>query len=470
MGTLSLNLPLPVNNGAGAGVDCSTLGAPRTITCQGELAGAVVAIEVSTDAGVSYTPLHAFNGPTEIVIPVAAQYMRTNVSGRGSKPWLTFSVNVDVGAPDSGSTFGALAMPVLNGGGAALDVSAFENFCSFVCTGVFAGCSIAIQISEEAVPGASDWSTVAAFYGKGGVVNRVVSAHWMRAFVTGRVSGDPFTAVLGVGNTDLGGGGGGAAAVVTDASLSGDGSGGDPLALVVGGINGLDTVVGSVRPTVQTILFDDCIASAGLNFVSAGTGQAGIDGDLFYGNSADVCGVAGLFSPADAGNTLVVEAKCGNSRAPLVLANLDTAVFQARMQVISGTTPPTALNAYDIAMGWMGNSATNDGAAFFMVSPDILGNGNWWARCRVPGGTDIDTGVAVDGNFHVFGIHWNLLTSTFLFYIDGVLVATNPVTPPAGSFGDQYNPYRGCLVSDASNPTVCVVAFDWLYFRGDLAR
>lgn len=207
MGTLSLNLPLPVLNGAGAGVDCSTLGAPRTITCQGELAGAVIAIEVSTDAGVSYTPLYAFNGPTEVVIPVAAQYMRTNVSGRGSKPWLTFAVNVDVGAPDSGSTFGQLAMPVGNGGGAALDISAFENFNTFVCTGEFPGASVAIQISEEAVPGADDWSTIGAFYGRGGVLNRVVSAHWARAFVAGR--GDTFTAVLGVGTTDLGGGGGG---------------------------------------------------------------------------------------------------------------------------------------------------------------------------------------------------------------------------------------------------------------------
>ena len=33
--TLSLNLPLPVANGAGTAVDVSTLGAPLTLTCVG---------------------------------------------------------------------------------------------------------------------------------------------------------------------------------------------------------------------------------------------------------------------------------------------------------------------------------------------------------------------------------------------------------------------------------------------------
>lgn len=203
MGTLSFNLPLPVLNGAGAAVDCSTIGAPRTITCIGELAGAVIGIEISDDGGVTYGPLYAFNGKAgEVVIPVVAQWMRATVSGRGSKPWLTFSVNVDVGGPDSGSTFAGLPMPVLNGAGAAVDVSAMEPFTTMLCTGAFAGCSVAIQISEDNI----DYASVVAFGGTGGLKSQMINASWMRTFVSGREAGQPFSAAASVGSATLGGG------------------------------------------------------------------------------------------------------------------------------------------------------------------------------------------------------------------------------------------------------------------------
>lgn len=205
MGNLAFNLPLPLLNGDGAAVDVSTLSGPLTLTCVGQLAGAIITIEISNDGGASYSPFCSFQGVGGTkVIPAAAQWLRTNVSGRGSKPYLTFEANVDVAGTDAGSTFATLAVPVGNGAGAATDTSTFDRFSTFVCTGTFPGSVVLVQISEDN----TDWSTLCAFNGRGGVISRVVSARFMRAFVQG-VDGGVTGVALSVGTCEIGGGGGG---------------------------------------------------------------------------------------------------------------------------------------------------------------------------------------------------------------------------------------------------------------------
>ncbi len=204
MGNLFVNLPLPVLNGPGASVDVSALGAPRTLTCTGAFAGATVAIEASNDGGVTFSPLTAFqNVGSEQVSLTAAQFLRANVSGR--KTTVPFSASVNVGANDNGMNAAALPLPVLNGAGAPVDISTFGALTTFVATGVFAGVSIGVEISEDG----SSWAPLVAFAGQGSIATKVVTANFARINVSGRSGAVPFSGGVALGATSYNAGGGG---------------------------------------------------------------------------------------------------------------------------------------------------------------------------------------------------------------------------------------------------------------------
>lgn len=202
MAIMTLNLPLPVLNGPGAAVDVSAFGGPLTFECVGSFPGATIGIEVSTNGGVTFSPLFMFQGQNTRVVPVAAQWVRAVVAGR--KTTVPFAVTIDVAGPGGTSEFAALPMPALNGAGLAVDTSGFARFVTAVCTGAFGGAVVSLQISENNI----DWDTIAQFAGTGGVFSQAVSALWMRAFVSGRRATVPFGADLSAGATDIGGGGG----------------------------------------------------------------------------------------------------------------------------------------------------------------------------------------------------------------------------------------------------------------------
>ncbi len=198
MGNLFFNLPLPAGNGPGAAVDVSSLGAPRTIECVGSFVGATIAIEASSDGGATFSPLTSFqNKGGEQVLPAVVQFVRTLVSGR--KLTVPFSANVDIAANDGGSLFAVLPLPVQNGAGVAVDLSAFGNLTTVNVTGAFAGASVAVEISEDNLA----WAPLVAFGGQGGIKTKDVTAAWARANVSGRKTAVPFGAVVAIGAADI---------------------------------------------------------------------------------------------------------------------------------------------------------------------------------------------------------------------------------------------------------------------------
>jgi hypothetical protein len=213
MANVFANLPLPAGNGAGAAVDVSTMGRSRTIVVSGAFSGALITVEASVDGGVTFAPVASFQGGRrELTIDVAAEFMRTLVSGRSNA--VPFSANVDVSSNDDGGLFLAIPLPAGNGNGAAVDASALGTFNTFIVGGTFAGARILVEVSEDGV----GWAPLISFAAQGNIANRIVTAAWYRANVSGRSGPVPFTATLAVGavNDVSGGGGGGGGAGVSN--------------------------------------------------------------------------------------------------------------------------------------------------------------------------------------------------------------------------------------------------------------
>lgn len=197
MSNLFVNLPLPVLNGPGAAVDTSGMGNPKTITIEGVFPGATIAIEASVDGGAAWAPVAVFQtGDSQVQKLVAANFMRTNVSGRNSA--LPFSANVDIGAQDAGAQFIVIPLPVGNGPGPAVNVATFGVGSTFIAGGSFAGATIRVEISEDNIA----WAPLAMFAGKGGLKNHDVTAQFVRAVVAGRVATVAFTGSLAMGSVN----------------------------------------------------------------------------------------------------------------------------------------------------------------------------------------------------------------------------------------------------------------------------
>lgn len=206
-----VNLPAPAANGSGAAVDVSTFGALKTVAVQGN--GGVfepfVTIECSNElVPVHWYPLRTFTTPTEDTFERACHWMRATVSNYrgGGAP------SVDVGGTDDGTTFAQLTVPVGNGTGAGVDVSALGLFKTVQVGGAFRG-SLNVEVSEDA---GVTWAQAFSF-AIPGAQSVVIAADFMRVSRNGVPQIDPGTPVVWVGGTSpIGGGGGGGIDVQKD--------------------------------------------------------------------------------------------------------------------------------------------------------------------------------------------------------------------------------------------------------------
>lgn len=200
-----VNLPCPAANGNGAWVDCSALGAERTIVVGKSTATELVAsitIEVSNEAvPTSGAPIKTFEGTGTLSLPVAARFMRCSVDAykRGVP-------QVDVGGFDNGCDFVNLAAPVGNGVGAGADVSTLGPLKTVTVGGTFTG-AVLIEASED---GGSTWGQVLPQFTQrtGGVQTATFMAEFMRVRRTG-AKASAGTPIVNVGADIPGSGGGG---------------------------------------------------------------------------------------------------------------------------------------------------------------------------------------------------------------------------------------------------------------------
>lgn len=206
MANVYVNLPLPALNGAGAAVDTSAMGATKSVVVAGSFQGAIIEVQASVDGGTVFAPILCFqSGEREVVVDLVADHMRVLVSGR--KSTIPFTATIDVGAEPAAPLFMALPMPVGNGPGAAVDLSSFGVFATFIAGGSFQGAVIEVQISEDGL----NFAPLIQFASYGGSWSQLITAKKVRANVSGRRNTVPFTGSLAVGAVEAGGSGGGGA-------------------------------------------------------------------------------------------------------------------------------------------------------------------------------------------------------------------------------------------------------------------
>jgi hypothetical protein len=192
MSSIQVSLPVPAGDGVGAGVDCSLLGAKKTITVGGSF-DAVVTIEVSQDAGTTWAPITSFTQADEQAVDFAAEQMRVRINN-----FTSGTPDVDVGAEASTGNFSAVNVPAGAGSGTALDVSQFGLYNTITCN-VDPGTTLNIEISQDN----TTWSTIASFT-KAGAKTVKFSAQWMRVTAVGTHA----VTVIAIGATNESGGGG----------------------------------------------------------------------------------------------------------------------------------------------------------------------------------------------------------------------------------------------------------------------
>ncbi len=191
-----VNLGLPVLNGAGTAVDVSTLGPNKTIVINGDFPGCTIELQASQVAGGAsgFAPVCSFvDGSTHKVVDVACRYLRTFVRNRVAGA--TFTANIDVGAPEWINTFASITMPVADGDGADIDVSALGSFWTVNVTGDLAGARVMLMISEDGTA----WAPLVSFNGPGLQTFRV-SAKFAHVNVIGITSA--FAATCQIGAAD----------------------------------------------------------------------------------------------------------------------------------------------------------------------------------------------------------------------------------------------------------------------------
>ena len=194
MANVYLNLPLPPGNGPGTAVNTSTMGAAKTVTFAGNIAKAIVTIEVSVNGGASWAPLCAFQsgGKPSLTTQISCNRMRTNVRNRTP----AFIANVDVGSDDNGCDFDDVPVPALGVMfGAPVDVSAYGRYLTLICGGVIGGAIVEVQASEDGI----SYVPVALFQDSARMARPEVVAKFLRTKVTNRKAVVPFTATVGLG-------------------------------------------------------------------------------------------------------------------------------------------------------------------------------------------------------------------------------------------------------------------------------
>lgn len=203
MPNIFVNLPMPTGDGAGAAVDVSAQGRDKSIVMGGDFGGATVAIEVSTDGGTVFKPIWLFQAAGKKVLPVAAEFMRVFVRGRGSSG--PFTATANVGADDKGALFAVIPVPTVDGPGTPVDVSALGNFTTFVVGGDFPGVTVSFEISED---GVDYFACGASFADAGDQQSRIVVANFIRIYLRGHDNNPAvFTPTASVGAINDAGGG-----------------------------------------------------------------------------------------------------------------------------------------------------------------------------------------------------------------------------------------------------------------------
>lgn len=192
MSSIQVSLPVPAGDGVGAGVDCSLLGAKKTVTVGGSFT-AVVTIEVSQDAGATWAPVASFTQADEQALDFAAQQMRVRINN-----FTSGTPDVDVGAEASTGNFSAVNVPAGAGSGTALDVSQFGLWNTITCS-TDPGTTLNIEISQDG----STWTPVVSFT-KAGAKTVKFSAQWMRVTAVGTHA----VTVIAIGATNESGAGG----------------------------------------------------------------------------------------------------------------------------------------------------------------------------------------------------------------------------------------------------------------------
>lgn len=226
-------LPAPSHDGAGAWVDCSSLGGLRTIVVETD--GAFVTIECCNQASAADAyPIAAFQKTGEQSVQVAAHWMRAVTSNFGSG---TAPV-VNAGSTGDGTTTDQLTVTAGAGTGTAADTSALPSFKTVQVTPGFTG-SVNIEISEDA---GATWATAFSFQPGGA---RSESSLFLasrmrvqRVNVTGGVTPQVWVGATAPPGGGGGGGGGGGAPFLTISSF--EPNDGDAVNAVAGAVNVID--------------------------------------------------------------------------------------------------------------------------------------------------------------------------------------------------------------------------------------
>jgi hypothetical protein len=194
MSNIYTSLPPSIGNGVGASVDCSPLGALKTIVVVGT-AQCTVNVEFNNDPGQlgSWQSIATIQNSGTLTVQVACRWMRSRISNYNINVGGTSSIHV--GGVDSGSLFAALPVPIGNGAAAAVDVSALGGSLKTVQVGgVFKG-TLLVEVSED---GTGEWAQPFSF-GAPGADSQVLIAKFMRVRRVGVPVISPGLPVVNVG-------------------------------------------------------------------------------------------------------------------------------------------------------------------------------------------------------------------------------------------------------------------------------
>lgn len=116
MATQAVAVTVPSSNAAGAASDVSAMSTKKTFVLGGNLIGSVI---VEASAGGGFCQIAVLTGPKEVTLDVAATQIRARTRG-----YISGSATLHVVAESGVCSAVSLPVPVSNGVGAAVDVSA----------------------------------------------------------------------------------------------------------------------------------------------------------------------------------------------------------------------------------------------------------------------------------------------------------------------------------------------------------
>lgn len=190
MSNVFANLVATVN-AVGAAVPTVNMGKRKTLTVSGDFSGVLI-VEVSLDAGVSWSQLVTFSKTGTKKLDFAAHSMR--IRSQGASASAAFTPNIDVAASGAGGLYGTVPAPAVNAVGVALDISSFGGFTTFAAQGDFTGV-MAVQISEDGI----DWSEICTFTKPGSLCFKDLVAQEVRAVSRGANASAAYAPVVTVG-------------------------------------------------------------------------------------------------------------------------------------------------------------------------------------------------------------------------------------------------------------------------------